>query len=116
MRQRDRYFPEKLGKHVTDTLPFKLPTCGSDMFIVVVVFVCFVFHFSMLTHIKLSLLQENALCLLKNRVCVLVKSISLGQSNRFSEIFMFENRGLTRGRRLEFHPISSHCESLALVS
>ena len=72
----------------------------------------------MLTHIKLSLLQENALCLLKNRLCVLVKIISLGQSNRFSEMFMLENRGLTHtdGRQLEFHPISSHCESLALVS
>ena len=72
----------------------------------------------MLTHIKLSILQENALCLLKNRLCVLLKIFALGQSNRFSEIFMFENRGLTHtdGRRLEFHPVSSHCESLALVS
>ena len=72
----------------------------------------------MLTHIKLSLLQEKALCLLKNRLCILVKIISLGQSNRFSENFMFENRGPTHidGHRLKFHLLSSHCESLALVS
>ena len=66
-------------------------------------FCLFVFiHFCILTHIDLNpvvcpFYRRMKLCLLKIRLCVLVEII-LGQSNRFSEIFMFENRGLTHRR------------------
>ena len=64
-----------------------------------VVFLCFFvvfFHFLHAYTYKfrphcatVSLSHENALIWLKNTLCVLVKIISSGESDWFSEIFMF---------------------------